>query len=71
MPGKLAKNDYLCYNRKLDLMKQLMVIAILIIVSYAIIHGIISYLIYYNNDMNNVIHLGKDNSGYYIIYKVK
>lgn len=68
MLGKFAKNDYLCYNRKLDLMKQLMVITILMIISYAIIHGIISCLIYYNNDMINV---GKDNSGYYIIYKVK
>lgn len=41
------------------------------IISYAVIHGIISYFIYYNNDMNNVIKIGKDNNGYYIMYKIK
>ena len=51
--------------------KYFLLISIIMIVSYAIIHGIISYFIYYNNDMNNVIHIGKDNNGYHMIYKVK
>ena len=47
MPGKVVKNEYLCYNRKLDLMKTIkyfLLIAILMIIGYAIIHGVIPYI---------------------------
>lgn len=55
----------------MKIIKYFLLISVIMIISYAIIHGIISYLMYYNNDMNNVIHIGKDNNGYYIMYKVK
>ena len=51
--------------------KYFLLISIIMIVGYAIIHGVISYFMYYNDNMDNTIHIGKDNNGYYILYKVK
>lgn len=51
--------------------KYFLLMSIIMIVGYAIIHGVISYLIYYNDNMNNAIHIGKDSNGYYILHKVK
>lgn len=50
--------------------KYFLLIAVTMIIVYAVIHGVISYLYYYNN-VNNTIYIGKDNNGYYILYKVK
>lgn len=50
--------------------KYFLLISVIMIVGYAIIHGVISYLYYYNN-VDNTIYIGKDSNGYYVLYKVK
>lgn len=51
--------------------KYFLLISVIMIISYAIIHGIISYFVYYNGNIDNTIHIGRDNNGYYIIHKIK